>query len=104
MRKLLFTILKKTGISVLQSIINLKIKKIKLNYLIGVANDRHKVTGKRYFVIPYGSKMLVVDNNYIANYNKQVKSVNMSGVNKLTIKDVLECCLYSTPVGTTNKR
>lgn len=66
-----------------------------------IADDLHKVNGKRYFVIQYGDEMKVIDNIYIQEYNKLAKK---QGVKQMRFIDVINTCLYATPVATTNKR
>ena len=59
------------------------------------ANKKHKLTGKRYHVVPFDDKTLgVVDNSFIKAYNKTVKGKQ----NKITIDKLLKMSYYSTPV------
>lgn len=54
------------------------------------ANSLHKMTGKRYYVIPYQKgRLIVVDNNYVKLYNKYNKS-------KITIERLLLMSYYHT--------
>ena len=57
------------------------------------ADELHKLTGRRYFVIPdSGGGMVVVDNNYINIYNKTMKTHGK----KMTIVDLLKMSYYAT--------
>lgn len=61
----------------------------------------HKLTGRRYHVIPVeNEKLIVVDNNFIKFYNNKVKGK----AQKLTIDRLIELSYYSTSVqGITRK-
>jgi hypothetical protein len=55
------------------------------------ADQMHLMTGKRYFVVPTGRKLQVVDNTVIKVFNKNVKT------SKLDINDLLKLAYYYTP-------
>ena len=58
------------------------------------ADRLHKLTGRRYHVIPNNAGgMVVVDNRYIDIYNKAMKS---SKGKPITIADLLKMSYYST--------
>ncbi len=55
------------------------------------ANKLHKMTKKRYHVVPLSdTKLTVVNNDYIKWYNKH------KGVKKITIHDLIKMSYYST--------
>lgn len=55
----------------------------------------HKLTGRRYHVIPVTRKKLVViDNQFVDRYNRVVKNK----ANRIRIEDLLEHSYFSTPV------
>lgn len=55
----------------------------------------HKLTGKRYHVVPFSDKKLgVVDNTFVKSYNRTVNGKR----NKITIDKLLKMSYYSTPV------
>lgn len=59
------------------------------------ANRLHKLTGRRYHVVPKDNEtLMVVDNRFIDAYNRAIKGKNK----KITIKDLLEMSYYSTSV------
>lgn len=59
------------------------------------ANKLHQMTGKRYFVLPATqTKLMVVDNTYIKNYNKAIKKEK--GYKKININDLLNMAYYAT--------
>ena len=59
------------------------------------ANKMHKLTGKRYHVVPKdNTHLMVVDNSFIKRYNKAVKGKSK----KITIHDLLKMSYYSTPI------
>lgn len=62
------------------------------------ANKMHKMTGKRYFVVPKtDTSLMVVDNEYIKQYNKFMsKQKKANRVKKITIKDLIEMSYYCT--------
>lgn len=66
------------------------------------ANKMHRLTGKRYHVIPQSDgKLTIVDNEFIKHYNRVVKGKSK----KITIHDLLKMSYYSTPVqGITRKK
>lgn len=56
------------------------------------ADRMHKTTGKRYHVVPAGKYSLrVVDNTFVALYNKSVPKAK-----RIDIKDLLHMSYYST--------
>lgn len=75
--------------------------RIRMWYYCTEADRRHKLTGKRYFVIPDGKKLKVVDNDYIKLYNKAAAHLKCK---KINIKDLLEASYYVTEMGTTKAR
>ena len=61
------------------------------------ANNLHKLTGKRYHVIPgANNKLMVVDNTFVDAYNKAARF--KIGFKKLTIEKLLEMSYYSTSI------
>lgn len=61
-------------------------------YMKNKAIRMHKITRKRYFVVPKTETSLtIVDNNYINFYNKQ------KGVKKININDLIRMAYYATP-------
>ena len=57
------------------------------------ANKKHKITGKRYHVVPKSNdSLMIVDNTYIKFYNKAVKGKSK----KITINDLIRMSYYST--------
>lgn len=55
------------------------------------ADQAHKETGKRYFVVPATeNRCMVVDNTYIKYYNRQ------KGVKKINIHDLIKMAYYAT--------
>ena len=64
------------------------------------ANKMHKLTGKRYHVVPGGKRLMVVNNTFINHYNKAVKSKSKM----ITIADLLKMSYYSTPVEGINRK
>ena len=63
------------------------------------ADKLHKLTGKRYHVVPATStSLMVVDNSYIKVYNKVVKG------RKITINDLLRMSYYSTSVQSVTRK
>lgn len=78
------------------------LNRIQFLYFKIEADKLHKLTGKRYFVIPKSNtKLGIVDNDYVWRYNKAAAK---RGYKKITIKDLLEQCYYCTNSGTTSKR
>ena len=64
--------------------INLKLKSRKADRL-------HKLTGKRYFVVPAtDTTLMVVNNDYVKHYNKH------SGQKKITFHDLIKMAYYYT--------
>lgn len=65
------------------------------------ANRLHKLTGKRYHIIPNNkNRLTIVDNTFINQYNKNVKGKGK----KITINELLKWSYYSTSVkGTVRK-
>jgi hypothetical protein len=65
------------------------------------ADKLHKLTGKRYHVVPATKQsLMVVDNTFIDKYNKAAKGKTK----KITIVDLLKMSYYSTSVqGITRK-
>ena len=60
------------------------------------ADKMHKLTGKRYHVVPKDeSTCMVVDNTYIDHYNRAMKKV---GGRKISIVELLRMSYYSTSV------
>lgn len=56
------------------------------------ANRLHRISGKRYFVVPKSeTECIVVDNVYIKAYNRQ------KGVRKINIHDLIKMAYYATP-------
>jgi hypothetical protein len=52
------------------------------------------MTGKRYHVVPgQGKELLVIDNTYIKQYNKQIKVK----AHKINVYDLILMAYYSTP-------
>lgn len=73
-------------------------------YLARKKADRmHKLTGRRYHVIPSGKHTLaVVDNSFVNEYNRRVSK--MKGGKKIDIIALLNMSYYSTGVqGITRK-
>ena len=66
------------------------------------ANKMHRLTGKRYHVVPSDTGLMVVDNEYVAAYNRVIKR---NGVGKkITFLDLIRLSYYSTSVqGLTRK-
>lgn len=54
------------------------------------ANNLHKMTGRRYYVINYEGKPLVVDRNFVNLYNREHPK------QKITIERLLRMSLYYT--------
>lgn len=55
----------------------------------------HKLTGKRYHVVPNGSGgLMVVDNEFLKIYNKNVKGLGK----QLTFQDLMKNSYFSTSV------
>jgi len=64
------------------------------------ANRLHKLTGKRYHVVPKTkTSLMVVDNTYINHYNKCVKAKGK----QININDLLRMSYYSTPAQGLNR-
>jgi hypothetical protein len=60
------------------------------------ANQLHKLTGKRYHVLPRSDvKLMVVDNDFVNAYNKVAAK---KGCKKINIYDLLKMSYYSTSV------
>lgn len=75
---------------------------IQFKYCKFKANREHKLTGKRYFVIPKNNYTLtVVNNDYVRRYNIAAARLNYK---KITIVDLLRDCYYCTEMGTTGTR
>lgn len=67
--------------------------KLKLNRRKRKALELHKLTGKQYHVVPtFGNRIEVVNRETIKEINKKLPKSQ-----RLTIKDVLDVSLYSTP-------
>jgi hypothetical protein len=65
------------------------------------ADKQHRLTGRRYHVVPTSKgKLMVVDNTFIDRYNKTIKG---TGNRHITIIDLLKESYYSTPIKTTVK-
>lgn len=65
------------------------------------AERLHKLTGKRYHVIPKDKySLIVVDNTYVDKYNKFIKNK----AKKITILDLLKMSYYSTSVQGLNRK
>jgi hypothetical protein len=63
------------------------------------ADRLHQLTGRRYFVIPAGNKLAIVDNRSIAAFNRaQPKG------KRITINDLLKESYYATPLQGLNRR
>lgn len=75
--------------------------RIQFWYFRNEADRMHKITGKRYFVIPNGKTLKVVDNDYVKLYNRAAAKLNYK---KVTIVDLLHDCYYCTQMGTTGSR
>jgi hypothetical protein len=59
------------------------------------ANKMHRLTGKRYHVVPASeTKLMVVNNDFVKEYNRLVKKKG----HKITIEKLLKMSYYSTPV------
>ena len=64
-------------------------------YMKRKANKLHKLTGKRYHVVPKNkTQLMVVDNSFIKAYNLSVKSKSK----QININDLLRMSYYSTSV------
>jgi hypothetical protein len=63
------------------------------------ADRMHKLTGKRYFVIPRKGGLMVVDNDFVKFYNKNIKQKK----DHIDIKRLLEMCYYATPLQSINR-
>lgn len=75
--------------------------RIRFWYFCNEADRMHKLTGKRYFIIPDGEKLKIVDNDYIKLYNKAASHLKCK---KINIHNLLEACYYCTEMGTTGTR
>ena len=60
------------------------------------ADRLHKLTGRRYHVIPGPKKLTVVDNTFIDRYNRECKG--KKGFHKMTIVELIKQSYYSTSV------
>lgn len=59
------------------------------------AINMHKITGKRYHVIPTDKgKLAVVDNSFIDKYNRIIRNK----AQRMTIEKLLKISFFSTPV------
>jgi len=56
------------------------------------ANQLHKITGKRYYVIKTGSRFICVDNSYIRAYNKKAKHKSQ----RINFTDLINMTEYMT--------
>jgi hypothetical protein len=66
---------------------------IHYRYMKKKADRLHKLTGRRYFVVPKTANSLtVVDNSYIKYYNKVNKN------KQITIVDLINMSYYATSV------
>lgn len=62
-----------------------------------IALSKHKITGKRYHVIPIPkNKLRIVDNDYINTYNRLMR--HKKNFKKMTIETLLQIAYYSTPL------
>jgi hypothetical protein len=57
------------------------------------ANKRHKLTGKRWYVVPTDKNLMVVDNDWLKRYNAA------PGTKKISQKQLSEMAYYSTGRG-----
>jgi hypothetical protein len=65
------------------------------------ANACHRLTGKRYHVVPDSKgKLKIVDNTYIDHYNKFFKCK----AKPININDLLKMSYYSTPAQGLNRK
>jgi hypothetical protein len=71
-------------------------------YLRYRANQLHKLTGKRYFVIPISSyRLKVINNDNVTRYNQGARRKDRT---PLKFLDVEKQCFYCTSLGTTGAR
>ena len=56
------------------------------------ANQLHKVTGKRYYIIMVAGRFLCVDNSYIRAYNKKAKHKSQ----RINFTDLINMTEYMT--------
>ena len=74
--------------NILLNSINFKIAKNK-------ADKYHKLTGKRYHVVPGGkNKLIVVDNTFVKIYNEKAKT--LKGAKRIDFDDLIKMSYYST--------
>jgi len=65
-------------------------------YMKRKANKLHRLTGKRYHVVPSGKhSLMVVDNTYLDFYNRQAKKHRKPTID---IMQLLKMSYYSTSV------
>lgn len=57
------------------------------------ADRLHKLTGRRYFVVPSGDRLEVVDNSYLKFYNAWAKH---KGQKQIRLPDLLKMAYYHT--------
>ena len=76
---------------------NSTLNHISFYYAKKKADNLHKLTGKRYHVVPKTqTSLMVVDNSYVDAYNKHAK--HLKRFKKITILDLLKMSYYSTSV------
>ena len=66
------------------------------------ADKMHKLTGRRYHVIPApNNKLMVVDNSFVKVYNKKAKEIKTKQIDAM---DLIKMSYYSTSLqGVTRK-
>lgn len=85
-------------------------RKTNLEKLIEKADKYYKETGKQYFVMPtrkvndknYDKTLILVHGKtFMDNYNRRAKFFKAK---PMSYADMINQCVYKTPIGTTNKR
>jgi len=74
---------------------------VKFYYAKKQADMRHKLTGKRYHVVPMGNKLIVVDNSFVVRYNKYAKKSGHLSIDSLSL---LKMSYYSTSVESVTRK
>jgi hypothetical protein len=67
------------------------------------ADRMHKLTGKRYHVVPGAkNKLIVVDNTFVKIYNEKAK--NIKGTKRIDFDDLIKMSYYSTSMQSVTRK
>jgi len=105
------------AVTFVTNVIKLRVARLRLRYASYLAMEKHKATGKQYFVLPYSNgKLKVLSTDEIGAMKKgiRVKARTKDGKQttkkvymmspKVTHLDVMRECFYYTPFSLGDKR